>query len=463
MQKACFIKQSLINAPAGDVFQWHARPGALERLSPPWDPIEVIEHQGGINKGATVLLKMKAGPFPFRWAAEHTEYQENRLFQDRQRRGPFAFWSHTHTFQPDRSGGCLMRDEIQYALPADPFARPFIPVIRKKLERIFNYRHTTLAHDLALHNTRHLKQSLNIAISGASGLIGRTIIPFFTTGGHQVTRLVRKKTTSSNQLFWDPLAGKLERSALGNTDVFINFSGESIGQGRWNKAKKRKIIESRIKTTALIAETIANLEKPPKVFLNASAIGYYGDQGDLTLTEDDGCGADFISEVCRDWEKAAAPAQKRGIRVVFLRIGVVVTPCGAALKKMMLPFKMGLGGKFGSGRQYISFIGIDDVIGAIYHIINNDALEGPVNIVAPKPVTNLEFTQTLGKVLKRPTLFAVPGIAVKTVFGEMGQEILLSGTRVEPQKLVESGYLFRNPDLEGVLRHLLGVERRDGF
>jgi len=459
MQKVSFTKQSLINAPAEDVFQWHARPGALERLSPPWEPLEVIEHHGDINRGATVLLKMKAGPFYYRWAAEHTDYQENRMFRDRQKRGPFAFWSHTHTFQPDRSGGCLMQDEIEYALPADPFSRPFVPVIQKKLERIFNYRHRTLAHDLALHNARRLKQSLNIVIAGASGLIGRAIIPFLTTGGHQVTRLVRKTAISANQLFWDPSAGKLERSVLNDTDVMICLSGESIAQGRWTKAKKRKIIESRTKTTALIAETIAKMESPPKVLLNASAIGFYGNQGDLTLTEDGGCGADLISAVCRDWEKAAAPAQKRGIRVVFLRIGVVLTPCGAALEKMLLPFKMGLGGKFGSGNQYISFIGIDDVIGAIYHIINNDALEGPVNIVAPDPVTNLEFTKTFGKVLKRPTFFTVPEIAIKTVFGQMGQEILLSGVRVEPQKLVASGYNFRNPDLEGVLRHLLGVEK----
>lgn len=350
-----------------------------------------------------------------------------------------------------------MKDQIQYALPFDPISRPFISIIQKKLKSIFDYRHTTLAHDLTLHNARPKKRPLNIVISGASGLIGRAIIPFFTTGGHQVTRLVRHKNISPNQLCWDPVAGKLECSALKNSDVIINFSGENIGQGRWTKAKKRKIMQSRIKTTTLLSETIANLKPPPKVFLNASAVGYYGNRGDLTQTEDNVCGADFISEVCSDWEKATVVAQKRGIRVVFLRIGVVLTPCGGALKKMLFPFKMGIGGKFGSGQQYISFIGIDDVIGAIYHIINNDSLEGPVNIVAPQPVTNLKFTKTLGKVLKRPTLFTIPEIAIKSVFGEMGQEILLSGTRVEPQKLLASGYTFRNPDLEGVLRHLLGA------
>ena len=214
MQKSCFTKQSHINAPTEDVFQWHARPGALERLSPPWDPIEVIEHHGGINKNATVLLKMKAGPFCYRWAAEHTEYIENRFFEDRQNRGPFSFWSHKHTFQPDPSGGCMMQDQIHFALPFDPISRPFVPVIQKKLDSIFNYRHTTLAHDLALHNARRLKQSLKIVISGASGLIGRAIIPFLTTGGHQVTCLVRKKEPSPNQIFWDPFAGKLERSGL---------------------------------------------------------------------------------------------------------------------------------------------------------------------------------------------------------------------------------------------------------
>ncbi len=458
MHTTSFTKESRIDAPVRNVFQWHARPGALERLSPPWDPLEVIEHSGGIQKGATVLLKMKAGPIPYRWAAEHTQYQTDRLFQDQQKRGPFAYWQHTHTFEPDANESCRMQDRIDYALPVDPLSRPFLPVINQKLERIFNYRHTTLAHDLALHHARPSKQSLKIVVSGASGVLGQAIIPFFTTGGHQVKRLVRRQSASSHDLLWNPYAGELEPAGLKDTDVVINLSGESIGEGRWTKAKKRRIIQSRINTTTLIAETVAQLDPPPKVLLNASAIGFYGDQGDACVAEDSCCGADFISEVCDDWEKAAAPALKKGIRVVFLRIGVVLTPRGGALRKMLLPFRMGLGGPFGSGQQYVSFIGVDDVIGAVHHIINDDSLEGPVNLVAPQPVTNQEFARTLGEVLKRPSALPAPSFVIKALFGQMGREIVLSGARVEPDKLTASGYRFRNPDLEGVLRHVLGLE-----
>jgi uncharacterized protein (TIGR01777 family) len=461
-KKEYFIKKSYINASAEDVFQWHARPGALERLVPPWAPLWVVARHGGIRKGATATLKIKAGPFHLKWLAEHTDYEENRFFRDCQKKGPFAFWRHTHRFEPDASGGCFLEDQIEYALPFDPLSRPFVPVMRQKLERIFNYRHVTLAHDLALHHSRRTERPLNIVIAGASGLIGSALIPFLRTGGHQVTRLVRKVPLSGadDEVFWDPLSGKLEASALKGADAVINLCGENIGQGRWSAAKKRRIIESRTKSTTLIAETIAQLNSPPEVLINASAIGYYGNRDDRKLTEKDRCGEQFISEVCRKWENAAAPAEAKGIRVVFLRLGIVLSPLGAALARMLPPFKSGLGGKFGSGGQFMSWIGIDDVIGAVFHAIDEGRLQGPVNAIAPAPVTNLEFARTLGRVLKRPAFLSVPETAIKIIFGEMGSELLLSGARVYPQKLLETGYKFRNPDLEGTLRHLTGREKK---
>ncbi|MDM8540186.1 TIGR01777 family oxidoreductase [Desulfococcaceae bacterium HSG9] len=460
MKKEIFIKKSRINASAEDVFQWHARPGALERLAPPYDPIWVVDRRGGIRKGATATLKIKAGPLHLKWIAEHTDYEENRLFRDCQKKGPFAFWRHSHRFEPDTDESCFMEDQIEYALLFNPLNRPFIPVIRQKLERIFHYRHATLAHDLSLHNLRRAKKPLHIVIAGASGLIGSALIPFLTTGGHQVTRLVRKTPLpGANEVFWDPLDGRLEPSELKNPDVVINLCGEHIGQGRWTTAKKRTIIESRTQSTALLVKTIAQLKQPPKVLINASAIGYYGDRGEQSLTEEDSSGDAFISDVCRQWENEAAPAAANGIRVVLLRIGIVLSPLGAALARMLLPFKSGVGGKFGSGGQFMSPIGIDDVIGAIFHAINEDRLQGPVNVVAPDSVTNLEFVQTLGRVLKRPTFFSMPETAIKIMFGEMGRELLLASARVYPQKLLETGYKFRNPDLESILRHLLGLEK----
>ena len=460
MRKEIFTKRSHLNAPVDVVFKWHTRPGALERLSPPWDLIHVIYQSGGIEKGAKTIMKMSAGPLPLkiRWIAEHIEYKENRLFRDRQIKGPFAHWIHTHRFIPDGSDKCYLADEIEYALPINPFGNLFgSSLINQRLERIFHFRHTTMAWDIADHLKHKDKGPLIFLISGASGLLGSSLVPFLTTGGHRVIRLVRKSPLSAtNEVLWDPASGLLDLDGIENIDVVIHLAGESIGQGRWTKEKKKKIVESRNKSTALIAEKIAKFDPLPKVLISASAIGYYGNRGDEPLTEEDTCGADFISGVCSEWEQAAAPARIKGIRTVFLRIGIALTPLGGALNKLLLPFKLGLGGKIGPGNQYMSWIGIDDIIGAIYHVASDDKVEGPVNAVAPNPVTNLEFTKILGKVLSRPTLFSVPETAIRLAFGEMGREILLSSTRVMPNKLLETGYRFRNPDLEGALRHLLG-------
>jgi len=460
MRKEIFIKRSKINAPVREVFKWHSRPGAIERMSPPWDPLDIVYKSGEIEKGAKTIMKISAGPLPLkiRWIAEHIEYKENRLFRDRQIKGPFAHWIHTHRFIPDGTDKCYLADEIEYALPINPFGNFFgSSLINQRLERIFHFRHTTLAYDIADHLRQKDKGPLTFLISGASGLLGSSLVPFLTTGGHRVIRLVRKSPLSAeNEVFWDPASGLLDLDGIENIDVVIHLAGESIGQGRWTKEKKKKIVESRNKSTSLIAEKIAKLDPLPKVLISASAIGYYGNRGDKPLTEEDTCGADFISGVCSEWEQAAASAKIKGVRTVFLRIGITLSPLGGALNKLLLPFKLCLGGKLGPGNQYMSWIGIDDVIGAIYHVVSNNNIEGPINVVAPNPVTNLEFTKTLGKVLSRPTLFSVPETVIKPAFGEMGREILLSSTRVVPNKLLATGYRFRNPDLEGALRHLLG-------
>ncbi|MCG6909222.1 MAG: TIGR01777 family oxidoreductase [Deltaproteobacteria bacterium] len=455
-----FKKRSQIDAPAEEVFKWHERPGALERLSPPWDPLEVISKGPGIDTGTRVEMKLKAGPLPLkiRWVAEHTHYEKNRMFRDRQARGPFKKWEHTHTFLPGKDGSSLMEDRVDFALPLSPFGNLFGgSAVRKKLARIFRYRHATTAEDLVSHLARPDQKPLHILLSGASGLVGSSLVPFFTTGGHRITRLVRHQPRpNTDERFWDPRSRVIDIDAESDFDVVIHLSGENIGQGRWTPEKKKRIVESRNATTALIAESVASLRKPPGAFLCASAIGYYGDRGNDVMTEANECGADFISGVCDDWEQAAFPALAKGIRTVFLRIGVVLTPMGGALKRLLPAFKMGLGGKVGTGRQYMSWIGMDDLIGTVYQAINDDTLSGPVNLVAPNPVTNLELTRTLGRVLSRPAFFSIPAWLIKLVFGEMGKEVLLSSTRVEPEKILATGYRFRHPELEGALRHLLG-------
>ena len=455
-----FKKVSRINAPVEDVFRWHERPGALERLSPPWEPLDVISKGPGIDVGTRVEMNVKAGPLPakIRWVAEHTLYEKDRMFQDRQVKGPFKRWIHTHTFTRVGENETLLEDQIDYALPVYPFGNLFGGrSIKKQLDRIFRYRHTTTAQDLADHLSRPNREPLHILMSGASGVVGSSLIPFFTTGGHRVTRLVRRTNLrDENERFWDPQKGVLDLQDTDNFDVVIHLSGENIGQGWWTPQKKKRIIDSRNMTTSLIAETIARLKKPPRAFLCASAIGYYGDRGNEVMTEENECGADFISNVCDEWEQAAFPAQEKGIRTVLLRIGMVLSPVGGALKRLLPSFNLGLGGKVGSGEQYMSWISMDDMIGTIYHAINDATLSGPINIVAPDPVSNLELVRTLGRVISRPSLFTLPAWLIKLVFGEMGQEILLASTRVKPEKMTTAGYRFRHPDLEGALRHLLG-------
>jgi len=458
MSKSRFSKQSVINAPVEAVFKWHSRPGAIERLSPPWDPLKVLSRSGGIEKGAQVTLAMKTGPFPYKWFARHTDYRENEFFRDEQIKGPFSEWVHSHRFEPDGNNRCILEDSIEYRLPFHS-ASKFITqsIINKKLERIFTYRHKITANDVPLHHSNNKIKPMTILISGTSGLIGSSIIPFLTTGGHRVIRLVRKPVDNfMDEIFWDPISGILSLEEVGRVDAVLHLAGENLGNGRWTKARKKKIIESRVKGTELISKAIAALEDPPEVMLCASAIGFYGNRGDKVLSEIDGPGDDFISSLCNNWENAAGRALEKGIRTVFLRIGVALTPEGGALQRLLLPFNLCLGGKIGSGRQYISWIDMEDIIGAIYHSLTSMDITGPVNVVSPNPVTNLQFTKSLGRILSRPTPFPIPAFAIKLGFGQMGREILLSSTKVKPDVLIEAGYCFKNPDIDTALRQMLG-------
>ena len=280
---------------------------------------------------------------------------------------------------------------------------------------------------------------MKVAITGSSGLVGSALVESLARNGHIITRLAHDQP-------WPPLEGH---------DAIVNLAGENIA-GRWTPEKKVRIRESRVVFTRQLAETITRLAQPPKVLVCASAIGFYGNRDDEVLREDSAPGDGFLADVCHDWEAAVRPAAERGIRVVNLRFGVILSASGGALAKMLTPFKLGAGGVIGDGRQWMSWIALDDVTGAIRHALATDSLCGPVNVVAPNPVTNLEFTNTLGGVLGRPTIFPLPAFAARLAFGEMADVLLLSSQRVEPMKLVTSGCKLRFPDLEGALRHLLG-------
>ena len=297
---------------------------------------------------------------------------------------------------------------------------------------------------------------MRILVTGASGLIGSALVSYLTAGGHAVTRLIRAQPRpGQGEVHWDPEAGTLDPMVLQGVDAAVHLAGESIAQ-RWTPERKAKILKSRARGTRLLSESFARLTQPPCVFLCASAIGYYGDRGEEVLTEDSPSGVGFLAEVCRGWEAACAAAVQKGIRVVNLRMGIVLSAAGGVLPRMLLPFRMGLGGRIGSGRQYMSWIALDELVGVIIHALTCDILAGPVNAVAPHPVTNLEFTRTLGRVLRRPTVLPVPAFAARLALGEMADSLLLASARVEPARLAASSYAFRYPELEGALRHLLG-------
>jgi uncharacterized protein len=301
---------------------------------------------------------------------------------------------------------------------------------------------------------------MRVLVTGSSGLIGSALVLSLAAGGHTVLRLIRPKSPSSqggvSEIRWDPAAGKIEPSDLEALDAVVHLAGESIAAGRWTAEQKAKIRDSRIKGTELLCNTLAQLAQAPYVLVSASAIGYYGHRGAESLREESPPGSGFLAEVSRQWEAATAAAAQKGVRVVIPRFGMVLSPAGGALAKMLPPFRMGAGGKLGSGKQYMSWVALDDAVGAIHHVLTNDVLKGPVNVVAPNSVTNFEFTQTLGRVLSRPTLAPVPAFAARLAFGEMADALLLASTRVEPAKLLNTGYRFRYPELEGALRHLLG-------
>jgi uncharacterized protein len=316
--------------------------------------------------------------------------------------------------------------------------------------------HRGISADLAADAKWKGVSAMKILVTGSSGLIGRALASFLAAAGHQVACMVRGNQSGAQSLVWDPDAGRIDPALLEGFDAVVHLAGENIAGARWTREQKARIRNSRVKGTRLLAETLAGLSSPPQVMVSVSAIGYYGDRGEEMLTEESPPGEGYLSEVCREWEAATQSASKKGIRVVIPRIGIVLTPAGGALARMLPPFQAGVGGVVGSGRQYMSWLALDDVVGAIHHAIVSDSLRGPVNAVAPRPVTNREFTKTLGRVLGRPTLFPAPAFALRLAFGEMADALLLASARVSSGRLESSGYKFRQPDLEAALRHLLG-------
>lgn len=447
-------RRTRLPVSARSVWDWYAAPGwgAFERLAPPWLRMEVLERPPALVDGARLSFRLGAGPFRVRWVAEYRDVQPERGFLDFQVEGPFERWVHEHRLEPREDGTCVLHDRIGFVLPLG--MRPGRSLVERELGRTLVYRHDLTRAELLMHERARGGPPLHVAITGASGLIGSALIPALRAGGHRITRLVRHRP-GAGEIGWDPAAGRLDPADLAGVHAVVHLAGENIGL-RWNAERKRRILASRRDGTRLIAEAMARCPAPPRVLVSASAVGIYGNRGDEVLTESAGPGRGFLAEVGRAWEDATGPAEAAGIRVARLRMGVVLTPRGALLRRMLLPFRLGVGGRLGSGRQWLSWISIDDAVDVFHRALTDERVRGSVNAAAPGPVRNRDFTRILAQLLGRPAVIPVPRFALQALFGEMADEAIFMSSRVAPEELTRLRHTFRHESVHAALAHLLG-------
>ena len=451
-----YAAETILPVSVTDAFAYHERPGALNRLIPPWESA-VIEHSDqSLAPGSQVVLVAKIAGVPVRWVAQHTRYEPPTLFEDTQLSGPFANWLHRHEFSATGESSSVLRDSIQYKLPMGALGDTFgSRTALRTIESMFAYRHRTTRDDLRM-KADFATQDLRIAISGSNGLVGSRVHHLISLLGHETRSIVRGAAKEDQDIsVWsdDTSFRKLE-----GIDAVVHLAGKPIADARWSQTIKQQIRDSRELKTRELCEKLARLEQKPKVLVCASATGFYGDRGEELLDESSVAGDGFLPKVSQEWEQACQPAVDAGIRVVNARFGIVLTPAGGALSKMMTPAKL-CGGSLGSGKQWWSWVALDDALGAIYHAIMNPNVQGPMNVVAPQAITNADFAKTLANVLGRFALLPAPAFALRLAMGEMADALLLASTRVQPKCLIDSGYRFRFTDLDDTLRHYLGRHR----
>ena len=435
-----FVRRVRLPADAATAFAWHERPGAWERLSPPWR---------GIREGARVTLDLG---FPIgRLVLEHSGYQAGRMFRDRQVSGPFARYQHTHTFEPN-GDRCTLEDRIDYELT--PLRRPVAPVVEAELAALFAWRHRVTSLDLErlLGDARP-----TVVVTGASGMIGRELVAFLSTQGCRVRRLVRRRPREAAEIEWDPARGVLDPATLAGIDAVVHLSGAGLAEARWTAARKRELVDSRLLSTQLLAHALAAMPRKPAVLVSASAIGWYGDRGDEPLDEGSAPGEGFLADLAARWEAAARPAAEAGVRVVHPRFGMVLWPRGGSLGRLVAPTRWGVGGPLGSGRQWWSWVTLHDLLDMVLRAIIEPKLRGPFNAVAPEPTRQGQFAQVLGRVLRRPSLVSAPAFALRALLGRgLADGVVLASHRVQPRVLEASGFPYRDPRLDHALAALLG-------
>ncbi|MDR0353332.1 MAG: TIGR01777 family oxidoreductase [Opitutaceae bacterium] len=405
MSASTFSKSILIHRPASEVKAWLARPCVAERLTPPWWREE--------NPGAA------SGCEPA---------------------------GHVCRVQEEGAAACVLTDEVAGAAGDD-----------ERLARLFAWRHTTVSDDLELLAAHGAVRKMKFAVAGASGLIGRALMVFLRTQGHEVLRLARREVAADDELFWDPEKGALDAAALRGVDVIVNLAGEDIAAGRWTASRREAIRGSRVRATRTLVAAVEKMKHRPHLLVNASASGFYGDRGDTVLDESGPRGNGFLAEVCEAWEREALAARELGLRVVLMRFGMVLSPEGGALARLLPAFRGGRGGRLGDGRHWVSWALADDAVGAIYHAVLSQACEGPVNAASPNPVTGAEFAATLARVLGKTAWLGAPAWALRLKYGAaFADGLLLASRRLMPERLLDSGFIFRHARLETALRHVLG-------
>ena len=461
--------ETVVNADIDTTFAWFEHEGSFRRLMPPWEVAQEVRADDSLEVGSQRVFKFPAPGAPFinlTWVAEHTGYDKPNYFADTMVKGPFWKWDHDH-YLKEENGVTTVVDDVTYSVPFGPLGMLVDKVlggslVTGRISSMFKAREFRLKRDLDNHAKFLDMPRKKILVVGSSGLIGTQLVAFLDTGNHEVWRLVRRVADSNkNEISWNPDKGEINAKELEGFDVVIHLGGVGIGDKRWSKKRKAAIRESRVNSTELLSKTLANLENKPDLFMMASAIGYYGNRGDEELDESSTSGEDgyFLTDVCKAWEDSANPAKDAGIRTVHMRTGIVISAVGGALGKMLLPAKMGGGGPIGSGKQWMSWISMDDQIYSMYHLMMSEGVSGEYNLTAPNPVRQKQFAKSLGRVLRRPAFVPLPGFMMKIMFGEMGARLTLDSQRVLPKNLQESGYEFIHTDLQSALSDSLGKWR----
>jgi uncharacterized protein len=436
------VFESQMPVSVSKLWKWHEKPQAFSRLNPPFDRAELVSRKGGLEVGAETIVRVGLGPAKVTWVARHTACETERLFRDEQISGPFSKWTHTHHFEKVSETQSLLRDEIEYELPLGGLGSLVAGgSVEGQLQNLFGYRHAVTKLDVQ-RQERHPSKPLVFAITGATGLIARSLIPFLSVLGHEVRAVKRN-------------GPRIDESAFDGADVVVNLAGAGVADERWTPDRKKLLRDSRIDFTRTVVEAMRS--RSPRILIQGSAIGIYGDAGDAVLAEDSrSAQSSLLGTLCEDWEAEGAKAQDFGCRVVALRTGLVQSPEGGALAKLLPIFQIGGGGPVGNGRHWQSWISMEDMLGIILFAAVTPDLQGALNAVAPNPVTSSEYARILGAVLRRPAVIPAPAFALRLLFGEMAQGAILASQRVMPRVLQTKNFEFAFSELQAALSFALG-------